>query len=67
MLFAATGNVNYERIAASVLEALIARQNEDGSWLEPSLPSDLPSSMLDATAEGLILTLEILDNLEAAE
>ncbi len=67
MLFAATGNVNYERVAVAVVEALIARQNEDGSWLAPCLPSDLPSSRLDATAEGIILTLEILDNLEAAE
>lgn len=67
ILFAATGNVNYQRIATAVLAAHIERQNSDGSWLEPSLPSDLPSSRLDATAEGLILTLEILDHLETAQ
>ncbi len=67
MLFAANGNVNYERIATTVLEAVIERQNDDGSWLSPSLPSDLASSVVDATAEGLILNLEILDHLEAAE
>ena len=67
MLYAATGNVNYERIATLVLTDLIKRQRPDGSWLDPSLPSDLPSARLDATAEGLLLTLEILDHLEAAE
>jgi len=67
MLFAATGNVNYQRIATAVLTAHIKRQSSDGSWVEPSLPSSLPSARLDATAEGLILTLEILDHLETAE
>jgi hypothetical protein len=60
-----TGNVNYERITEAVLEGLVQRQNPDGSWLEPMLPNDLPSAQTDATAEGLILALEMLDNLEA--
>ncbi|MGC9316555.1 MAG: hypothetical protein ACP5KN_00795 [Armatimonadota bacterium] len=64
-LFLVTGNVNYRRIAESVLEALVERQNPDGSWLEPQLPSDLLSAQTDATAEALILILETLDNLEA--
>jgi len=65
MLYAQTGNVNYARITEAVLEALVARQNPDGSWLEPMLPSNLPSAQTDATAEGLVLALEMLDNLEA--
>jgi len=65
MLFAATGNVNYQRIASSVLANLVARQNSDGSWSQPSLPSDLPGAKTDATAESIILILETLDNLEA--
>jgi len=65
MLYVQTGNVNYARITEAVLEALVARQNPDGSWLEPTLPSSLPSAQTDATAEGLILALEMLDNLEA--
>ncbi|MEA3402617.1 MAG: prenyltransferase/squalene oxidase repeat-containing protein [Armatimonadota bacterium] len=64
-LFLVTGNVNYRRIAEAVLEALVERQNPDGSWLEPQLPSDLVSAQTDATAEALILILETLDNLEA--
>lgn len=67
ILFAVTGNVNYQRIANAVLSHLIKRQAADGSWLEPSLPSSLSSGRLDATAEGLILTLEILDHLETGE
>lgn len=65
LLYAQTGNVNYERIAEAVLGALVARQNPDGSWSEPMLPSELAAARTDATAEGLILSLEILDNLEA--
>ncbi len=65
LLYVQTGNVNYQRITEAVLEALVARQNPDGSWLDPMLPSDLPSARTDATAEGLILTLEMIDNLEA--
>lgn len=65
MLFAATGNVNYERIASSVLANLVARQSSDGSWGQPCLPSDLPGAKTDATAESIILILEILDSLEA--
>ena len=65
LLYAQTGNVNYKRISEAVLEGLVARQNPDGSWLEPMLPSDLLSAQTTATAEGLILALEMLDNLEA--
>ncbi len=65
LLYVQTGNVNYERITEAVLEGLVQRQNPDGSWLEPMLPNDLPSAQTDATAEGLILALEMLDNLEA--
>jgi hypothetical protein len=65
MLFAATGNVNYQRIVGSVLASLVSRQNDDGSWSEGALPSSLPSTRTDATAEGIILVLEMLDNLEA--
>ncbi len=65
LLYVHTGNVNYQRITEAVLEGLVARQNPDGSWLEPMLPSDLTSAQTDATAEGLILALEMLDNLEA--
>ena len=65
ILFAVTGNVNYRRITSSVLTSLIARQNSDGSWSSPSLPSQFASARVDATAEGVILTLEMLDNLEA--
>ncbi len=65
VLYALTGNVNYERIASSVIEAMVARQAPDGSWLEPCLPSDLVSAQTDATAEALIVMLETIDNLEA--
>lgn len=64
-LYLVTGNVNYRRIAASVLEGIVERQNPDGSWLEPQLPSDALSAQTDATAEALIVILETLDNLEA--
>lgn len=65
MLYAVTGNVNYSRIAESVLESMVERQNPDGSWLEPQLPSDLLSAQTDATAESLIVVLASIDNLEA--
>ncbi len=65
ILYALTGNVNYERIASNVVEAIVARQAPDGSWLEPCLPNDLVSARTDATAESLIVLLETLDNLEA--
>ncbi len=64
ILYALTGNVNYERIAEAVAEAIVARQAPDGSWLEPCLPSDMVSARTDATAESLIILLETLDNLE---
>lgn len=64
ILYALTGNVNYERIAESVAGAIIARQAPDGSWLEPCLPNDMVSARTDATAESLIILLETLDNLE---
>ncbi len=65
VLYALTGNVNYGRIAESVATAIVARQAPDGSWLEPCLPSDLPSAQTDATAESVLILLEMLDNLEA--
>ncbi|GEM_PF-507563 len=65
ILYALTGNVNYARIAEAVAEAMVARQAADGSWMEPCLPSDLPSAQTDATAESVIILLETLDNLEA--
>jgi hypothetical protein len=64
IVYALTGNVNYERIAGNVAEAMVERQAPDGSWLEPCLPSDLVSARTDATAESLIILLEIIDNLE---
>lgn len=64
ILYALTGNVNYGRIAEAVAGAIVARQAPDGSWLEPCLPSTLPSAQTDATAESLIILLETLDNLE---
>jgi hypothetical protein len=64
ILYALTGNVNYERIAENVAEAMVKRQAPDGSWLEPCLPSELVSARMDATAESLIILLETLDNLE---
>ncbi|MFW6437496.1 MAG: hypothetical protein ACOCZ7_00665 [Armatimonadota bacterium] len=64
ILYALTGNVNYERISESVAQAIVERQAPDGTWLEPCLPSDLASARTDATAESLIVLLETLDNLE---
>ncbi|MBD3292364.1 MAG: hypothetical protein GF393_05535 [Armatimonadia bacterium] len=64
VLYALTGNVNYERIAESVAEAIVERQAPDGSWLEPCLPCDLVAARTDATAESLLILLETLDNLE---
>ena len=65
VLYALTGNVNYGRIAEAVATAIVARQAPDGSWLEPCLPSDLPSAQTDATAEALMILLQTIDNLEA--
>lgn len=64
IIYALTGNVNYQRIASSVIEEMVKRQAPDGSWLEPCLPSELASAKTDATAEGVIILLETLDNLE---
>lgn len=64
IIYASTGNVNYQRIAENVVQGMVARQAPDGSWPEPALPSDLASARTDGTAEGLIVVMETLDNLE---
>ena len=67
LLYAATGNQNYRRIAISVADGLLASQLGNGSWLKMSLGEDLTSDVVDGTAEGIICMAQILEGLSAGE
>ncbi len=67
LLYQATGNQNYRRIAVAVADGLLGNQLANGSWLKASMGEDLTSDVVDATAEGIICMLQILEGLSAGE
>ncbi|HEY3398536.1 MAG TPA: hypothetical protein VGM19_12850 [Armatimonadota bacterium] len=62
-----TGNANYLRAAEQVVDALLATQLANGSWLKGSMGADLTSDVVDATAEGVIVLNQVLRSLAGAE
>jgi hypothetical protein len=67
LLYAATGNQNYRRIAISVADGLLANQLANGSWLKMSMGEDLTSDVVDGTAEGILCMTQIVEGLSAGE
>lgn len=67
LLYAATGNQNFKRIAVAVADGLLNVQLANGSWLKASMGEDLESDVVDATAENLICMVQILEGLNAGE
>lgn len=67
IMHAATGNINYRRIAISVADGLLEQQLANGSWLKGSMGEDITSDVVDGTAEGIICMLQILEALSAGE
>lgn len=67
LLYAATGNQNYRRIALAVADGLLESQLPNGSWLKASMGEDLTSDVVDATAENVICILQILEGLSSGE
>lgn len=67
LLYAATGNANYRRIAIAVADGLMKLQLANGSWLQMSCSEDLTSDVVDGTAEGIICMTQILEGLVSGE
>jgi len=67
LLFALTGNANWQRIAAAVADYLVASQQEDGSWQNPAVGTQLAYATVDVTAEFAIILCEIAEGLMAGE
>ncbi len=60
VLYTATGNANFARIAEAVGEGLLETQLANGSWLKLSMGEDEESDVIDATAEALIVLTQML-------
>lgn len=67
LLFSATGNQNYRRIALAVANSLLEAQLQNGSWLKGSMGEDITSDVVDATAENMICMVQILEGLSSGE
>jgi len=68
LLYQATGNANYQRIAAAVCDFLAGSQLESGTWGDPEVvaPGDL-HIIVDSTAELAILLCEMVEGLMTGE
>jgi hypothetical protein len=68
LLYQATGNANYQRIASTVADFLVEGQLEAGTWGDPSVvaPQDL-HIIVDSTAELAILLCELVEGLMTGE
>lgn len=67
ILYGATGNQNFRRIAVAVADALLESQLGNGSWLKGSMGEDLTSDVVSGTAEGVICMCRILEGLSLGE
>lgn len=67
LLYAATGNQNFRRMAIAVADGLLEKQLANGSWLQASMGEDLTSDVVDGTAENMICMVQILEGLSAGE
>ncbi len=67
LLYALTGNVNWQRVATSVADYIVGSQAEDGSWRNPAAGPDAAYATIDVTAEFAIILCEIVEGLIAGE
>ncbi len=67
LLYQATGNANYQRIASAVADYIVSSQLEDGIWGSPNLGPESAYVLMDATAEFAVLLVEIVEGLVAGE
>jgi hypothetical protein len=68
LLYQASGNANYQRIAASVADFLCEKQLESGTWGDPALVSPQEVHIIvDSTAELAILLCEMVEGLMTGE
>ena len=67
ILYGATGNQNFRRIAVAVADGLLQSQLSNGSWLKGSMGEDLTSDVVSGTAEGVICMCRILEGLSLGE
>ncbi|MBM3476792.1 MAG: terpene cyclase/mutase family protein [Armatimonadetes bacterium] len=68
LLYQATGNANYQRIASTVADFLVENQLETGTWGDPEIvaPEDM-HIIVDSTAELAILICEVVEGLMTGE
>ena len=67
LLYQATGNANYQRIACDVADNIVATQLESGTWADPAIGPEYAHMVMDATAEYAILLCETVEGLMTGE
>jgi hypothetical protein len=67
LLYQATGNANYQRIASAVADYVVSTQLEEGIWGSSGLSQEYAYLIMDATAEFAVLLVEIVEGLVAGE
>lgn len=68
LLYQATGNANYQRIASKVADFLTQSQLDSGTWGDPAIVSPEDQHIIvDSTAELAILLCETVEGLIAGE
>lgn len=67
MLYQATGNANYQRIACATADHLVGTQLEVGTWGNASIGEEYAHIIMDSTAELSILLCEMVEGLMTGE
>lgn len=67
LLYQATGNANYQKIACQTADHLVATQLEGGTWGDPALGIEYAHMIMDSTAELAILLCEMVEGLMTGE
>lgn len=67
LLYQATGNANYQRIACAVADHLVETQREEGPWGDPAMGEEYAHVIVDSTAELAILLCEMVEGLWTGE
>jgi hypothetical protein len=67
LLYQATGNANYQRIACEVADFVVSTQAEEGQWGSPDLGEQYAYLIMDATAEFAVMLVETVEGLVAGE
>ena len=67
LLYQATGNANYQRIASAIADHLAETQREEGPWGDPAIGEEYAHVIVDSTAELAILLCEMVEGLWTGE